>query len=53
MAVRTHKDFVEFWSVRVGRVTVYDFSLEEALASAARIKGYAAMFRATGSARAR
>ncbi len=44
---------LELWRVRVGRLTVYDWSLEEALASAARVKGYAAMFRATGSARVR
>jgi len=49
MAARIHTDFVDFWRVRVGGLTVYDFSLEEALASAARVKRYAAMFRATAS----
>jgi hypothetical protein len=38
---------LEFWRVRIGRLTVYDWSLEEALASAARVKGYAKLFRAT------
>lgn len=38
--------FIEgFWKVRIGRVTVYDWSLEEALASMARIKGWSKLFR--------
>lgn len=32
---------LEFWRVRVDRLTVYDWSLEEALASAARVQRYA------------
>lgn len=34
-----------FWRVRVGRLTVYDRSLEEALARAARVKAYASKMR--------
>jgi hypothetical protein len=29
-----------FWRVRIGRLTVYDFELEEALACAMRVKRY-------------
>jgi hypothetical protein len=29
---------IELWRVRIGRLTVYDWSLEEALASALRVK---------------
>lgn len=44
LAARTQ---LEFWRVRVGRLTVYDWSLEEAVASAARVKGHEKLFRAT------
>lgn len=33
---------IEFWRVRLGKVTVYDWSLEEALASLLRVKQLAA-----------
>ena len=34
-----------FWRVRIGRLTVFDWGLEEALASALRVKHYAKAMR--------
>lgn len=37
-----------YWRVRVGRLTVFDWSLAEALGRAARVKGYARRGREAG-----